>query len=109
MGNPRDESMVAAKRVFRYLKGAPDLCVRYWKDLALPGYPDASDSDDPNKCHSVSGYLYMFAGQPVTWSSKKQPVVALSSCESEYIALAYTSRAATKATVGGVPPFSLVC
>ena len=36
----------------------------------------------------------MFAAGPVTWSSKKQPVVALSSCESEYIALAYTSQEA---------------
>ena len=35
---------------------------------------------------------YMFAGESVTWSSKIQPVVALSSCESEYIALAYASQ-----------------
>ena len=34
----------------------------------------------------------MFAGGPVTWSSKKQSMVALSSCESEYIALSYASQ-----------------
>ena len=57
-------------------------------------YAGASHSDDPNNSRFVSGYLYVFAGGPVTWSSKKQPVVALSSCESEYIALAYASQKA---------------
>ena len=57
-------------------------------------YAGASHSDDPNNSRFVSGYLYVFAGGPVTWSSKKQPVVALSSCESEYIALTYSSQEA---------------
>ena len=86
--------MVAAKRVLGYLKGTPDLCVRYSIDFTLHGYSDASHSDSPNNSRSVSGYLYMFAGRPVTWSSKKQPVDSLSSCESEYIALAYGSQEA---------------
>ena len=89
MSNPKDENMVAARRVLRYLKGTPDLCVRCSKDFTVHGNSDASHSDDPNNSRSVSGYLYMFAGGPVTWSSKKQPVVALSSCETEYIARAY--------------------
>ena len=87
MSTPRDEPILTATRVLRYLKGTPDLCVRYSKDFALHGYSDASHSDDPNNYRSVSGYLYMFAGGPVTWSSKKQPVVVPPSCESEYIAL----------------------
>ena len=94
MSNPRDEHIIAAKRVLRHLEGTPDLYVRYWKDFTLHGYSDASHSDDPNNYRSVSGYLYMFAGGPVTWSSKKQPVVAFSSCESEYIALVYESQEA---------------
>ena len=89
MSSSKDEHMVAAKRVLRHLKGTPDLCVRYSKDSTLHGYSDASQSDDPNNSRSVSGSLYMFAGGSVTWSSKKQPVVAISSCESECIALAY--------------------
>ena len=64
MSNPKDEHMVAAKRVLRYLKGTPDPCVRYSKDFTLHGYYDASHSDDPNNSRSVSGYLYMFAGGP---------------------------------------------
>ena len=40
--------------------------MRYSKDFTLHGYSDASHSDDPNNSRSVSGYLYMFAGGPVT-------------------------------------------
>ena len=86
--------MMAAKRVLRYRKGTPDLRVRYSKDFTLHGYSDASQSDDPNNYPSFSGHWYMFAGALVTWSSKKQPVVALSSCEPEYIALEYASQEA---------------
>ena len=93
MSNPR-EHMVAAKRVFRYIKRMPNLCVRYSKDFILHGYSDASHSDDPNNSRSILAYLCMFAGGPATWSPKKQPVVALSSCESEYIALSYASQEA---------------
>ena len=77
--NPKDEHMAAAQRVLRYLKRTPDLCVGYSEDLTLHGYSDASHGDDPNNSRSVSSYLYMFAGGTVTWSSKKQPVVTLSS------------------------------
>ena len=62
MSNPKDQHVVATKRVFGYLKKTPDLCVRYSKDVTLPGYSDASHSDDPNNSWSVSGYLYMFGG-----------------------------------------------
>ena len=57
MSNPRDEYVVAVKRLLQYLKGTPDLCVRYSKDFTLHGYSDASHSDDPNNYRSVSGYL----------------------------------------------------
>ena len=77
MSNRTDEHMVAAKRALRYLKGTLDLCVRYTKDSTLHGYADARHSDDLNNSRPVSGYLYKFAGGSVTWSSKKQPVVAL--------------------------------
>ena len=47
--------MVAANRVLRYLKGTPDLCVKYSKDFTLHGYSDASHSDDPDSSRSASG------------------------------------------------------
>ena len=89
-GDEQSEGWTYGRRegVLRYRKGTPDLCVRYSKDVTLHWHSDASHS------RSVPGYLYMFAGGPVTWSSKKQPMVALSSCESEYIALTHAGQEA---------------
>ena len=50
---------------------------------------DFSDSDFAGDCHdwkSTSGYIFLFGGIAVSWSSQKQSIVALSSCEAEYIA-----------------------
>ena len=66
--------------------------MRYAKDFPLHGHSDASHTDYPKNSSSVSGYLYIFAGGRVTWNSKKQRAVTFSSCESEYIALAYASQ-----------------
>ena len=53
------------------------------------GYTDASWASTCDR-KSVSGYCFMFPeGTMISWKSKKQPIVALSSCESEYIAIAY--------------------
>ena len=45
----------------------------------------AGNVDD---CRSTSGYVFMIAGGPVSWRSKKQSSVALSTAEAEYMALA---------------------
>ena len=94
MSNLEDEHIVAAKGVRRYLKGTPDLGVRYSKILPFTDILMLSHSDDPNKFRSVLGYLQRFAGGPVRLSANKQPVVALSSCDSGYIALTYASQKA---------------
>ena len=41
---------------------------------------------------SISGYVIVCGGGPLTWSSKQQTIVALSSCEAEYIACAHCAR-----------------
>lgn len=48
---------------------------------------DADFSRDNETCKSISGYIFMLAGGPVLWHSTTQSVVALSSMESEYIAI----------------------
>ncbi len=78
--------------MLRYLSGTKNLALRYYKcGGVLTGYSSdwAGDYDDR---HSTSGNLFMFGGAAICWSSRKQPVVALSTAKSEYIALS----AATK-------------
>ena len=49
------------------------------------GYTDSSWCSDVEDRKSTIGYVFMLGGAPVAWSSRKEPVVALSSCEIEYI------------------------
>jgi len=51
------------------------------------GYCDANYVEDPHDQKSTSSYLFMLAGGPIAWKSKKQSLVALSTTEAEYYAL----------------------
>ena len=91
--NPTKEHWVAVKHVLWYLKGTFDfeLCYRKCDDgLTLIGYSDADWASSTDDRHSISGYCFSLnkAGPLISWKSRKQPTVALSSCEAEYIALA---------------------
>uniref|UniRef100_A0A2N9G1B4 Uncharacterized protein n=1 Tax=Fagus sylvatica TaxID=28930 RepID=A0A2N9G1B4_FAGSY len=57
----------------------------------LLAYSNADWAECPNTRRSISGYAVYFGGNLVSWSSKKQPTVSQSSCESEYQALALTA------------------
>jgi hypothetical protein len=80
----------ACMRVLRYLKGCPGLGITFGGDPAartLAAYCDA-DWGGPSSGdgHSTTGWLVKIGTGPVSWCSKKQSIVALSSTESEYIA-----------------------
>ncbi|CAI8586951.1 unnamed protein product [Vicia faba] len=82
--------LAAAKRILRYLKGILDYGIIVpatdkGKECKLVEYIDSRCSDAEDK-KSTSGYVFMLGGSPVVWSSRKEPVMALSSCETEYIA-----------------------
>jgi hypothetical protein len=49
-------------------------------------------SDDPSTAKSRSGYVILYAGCPIAWTSKLQMIIALSSCEAEYVALSESLR-----------------
>lgn len=51
------------------------------------GYSDADWAGDKEDRKSTSGYIFQIAGGPVSWRSKKQDTVALSTAEAEYVAL----------------------
>lgn len=98
MSEPTEQHWVAAKHVLRYVKGTVDMGITYTKPTGcnrLAGFSDASHGnrlEDNGK--STSGYVFMLSGGAVSWSSKLQPVVALSTAEAEYIALAEATKEA---------------
>ena len=89
MENPNQEHYSGVKRVLRYLKGTEKFGLFYRKgDFKgeLIGYSDSDFAGDSNDRKSTSGHIFFFGGMAVSWSSQKQSIVALSSCEAEYIA-----------------------
>eukprot|EP00965_Chrysotila_dentata_P091288 3014102-Pleurochrysis_carterae.AAC.1 len=73
--------MHAAKRVLHYLFRHRSVGLRYARADSLP-LAGFSDSDWATR-HSTSGHVFMYGQAAITWSSKKQATVALSSCEAE--------------------------
>ena len=83
--------MVAAKRVLRYLAGSIAKPLVYSRDHPLGGllgFCDADWAGCKDSRQSTSGWILKLAGAAISWFSKKQPVIATSSAESEYIAMA---------------------
>lgn len=91
---PGEPHWTALKRVYRYLRGTTEARLTFSGDTTdTPlGYADADWAADVNDRRSISGYVFILSGGAVSWSSKKQSSVALSSTEAEYMAVS----AATK-------------
>jgi hypothetical protein len=79
----------AVKRVLRYLKGTPNLGLLIFPDETsnLKGFADSDWGGDIETRKSTSGYVCFFAGTLVSWKSKRQLAVSLSSMEGELYAL----------------------
>lgn len=89
MHHPLSSHWTAAKRVLRYLKGTIDLGLWYTKgDCRLQAFCDADWAGDPDDRRSTTGYAIFLGSSLISWSAKKQSVVAKSSTEAEYRALA---------------------
>ena len=94
---PTQQHWIAVKRILRYLKGTPNFGLLYSKkslgDLCV-GYSDADWAGDIDDRKSTSGYVFQIGGTAVSWRSKKQTCVALSTAEAEYMALASAAQEA---------------
>ena len=88
--------MVVIRVELNYLKGTIDYGLCY--DRSSPGecvgYSDADWAGDLNNRRSTSRYLFQICGTAVSWRSKKQTCVALSTAEAEYMALASAAQEA---------------
>lgn len=94
--NPTQTHLTATKRVLRYLKATAYLGLSYKKsaDGNLIGYSDADWAGDMDDRHSTSGNVFSLACGAVSWLSKKQATVALSTAEAEYVALSTATQEA---------------
>lgn len=93
LSEPMEQHMVTAKHVLRYLRGTveQEMCFkRSDSKLTLFSYCDADWAADQNDRRSTTGYCFGLCktGPIISWKSKKQATVALSTCEAEYMALA---------------------
>lgn len=84
--NPTTDHWLAVQRILRYLRGTLDLELAFSGDLRpLVGYSDADWAGDISTRRSTSGYVFGIGTGPISWSSKRQSTVSLSTCEAEYI------------------------
>ncbi|XP_071739433.1 uncharacterized mitochondrial protein AtMg00810-like [Rutidosis leptorrhynchoides] len=90
---PTTDHFQAVKRILRYVKGTLTfgLTFSHAPSPWLLGYSDADWARCIETRRSTYGYSIFLGGNLVSWSAKKQPTVARSSCESEYRALANTA------------------
>ena len=84
----------AVKRVFRYLLGTKDWKLMYgMTGNSLEGYTDTDRSSQEHR-HTISRYAFLINGGAISWSSKKQELVTLSTAESKYGAATYAAKEA---------------
>ncbi|KAL0551788.1 hypothetical protein IC582_010877 [Cucumis melo] len=90
MESPITTHLKVTKRILRYLRGTLDYGLFYSssKESKLEGYCDSDWAGDTNDRKSTSRYVFFIGNTAFTWSSKKQPIVTLSTCEAEYVAAA---------------------
>jgi hypothetical protein len=92
MEKPASDHLAAVKHILRYVKGTQGLGCFFGKKTEAPmqlcGYSDSDHAGDVDDRKSTSGVIFYLNSSPVSWTSQKQKVVAMSSCEAEYVAAA---------------------
>ncbi|KAF7761077.1 hypothetical protein Agabi119p4_10486 [Agaricus bisporus var. burnettii] len=86
--NPGRAHWEAMKHTLAYVKSTTHYGITYCHDSNIKplGYVDADYAGDTDRRRSTEGHIFFVAGGPVSWASKRQDTVALSTVESEYMA-----------------------
>lgn len=96
--NPSRQHTEVIKTILRYLKATKMAGIMYGGnkdgDLTIKAYSDSDWAGDHATRKSTSGFVFMLNGGPVSWSSKRQATVTLSSTEAEYMALTLAAKKA---------------
>ena len=87
--NPGIQHWTALMHVMGYIKNTNDFGLTYSRDFDLSptAFADADYGGCKDTRRSTSGYIFIMAGGAVSWSSKRQATVALSTVEAEYVAM----------------------
>ncbi len=86
MQTPRKPHLDAMRHILRYIKH-PLQCGIFYEtksQLQVHGYTDADWADNVSDRRLTNGFMFSFGSGAVSWSNKKQPIVALSSTEAKY-------------------------
>ena len=98
MSKPGKKHWIGVKRVLRYIKGTLDYGLIYkssdTNNIILEGYSDSDWGGDLSTRKSTSGYVFKIGNCTISWRSKRQSIVALSSTEAEYVALSHATQEA---------------
>ncbi|MFO0359371.1 MAG: reverse transcriptase domain-containing protein, partial [Flavobacteriales bacterium] len=98
LSNWDDSHWQAVKHILRYVKGTQGHGITYDRksvsSFSLIGYCDADWGGDIEDRKSMTGYLFLLCGAPISWMSKKQSTIALSSTEAEYLAATHATKEA---------------
>lgn len=84
-----DEHWHYAKRVLKYLKKTKSFGIKYCKNgnSEIKGFADADWANDSLDRRSYTGFCFLLSNGIISWESRKQKTVALSSCEAEYMSI----------------------
>ena len=85
----------AVKQIFAYLKGTSNYGIEYangGSKAELIGFSDADYAENIETRRSRTGYVFCLANGAITWSSKRQRLVTLSTTESQYVAASTSAR-----------------
>jgi len=87
--NPKESHFTAAKRILKYLQGTTNIGLWYPSEVSmnLVGYSDSDFIGYKIDRKSTSGTCHLLGSSLISWHSKKQACVALSTTEAEYIAV----------------------
>lgn len=88
METPTEQHMAAMKRILRYIQGTTNFGIFYKQGGCdqLKAYSDSYYAGDYDNRRSTSGYVCFLSGAAIAWSSKRQPIVTLSTTEAEFVA-----------------------
>ena len=84
------------KRILRYVQQTKSYGLRFKRgdSIQMGGYCDSDWGGCLMTRRSTSGYVFLLGGAAVSWSSKRQTSVAMSSCEAEYMAASHAAKEA---------------